>query len=64
MDGSLTGIQGRSGKFLKKNIPSQMYEDNIGRVRFMPGEFIPDEIIRRFNIDPTYFVHPDSCIRT
>ena len=50
-----------SGKKMKENIPSQIYSDKQNRPRkFMPGEFVPDDLIKKYRIDPKYFVHPGS----
>lgn len=52
-----------SGKKMREDIPSQLYKDK-GRniMTFKPGQFVTDELIKRFNINPKYFVHPDSLL--
>ena len=50
------------GKFMKKNVPSQLYDDGITKLKVMPGEFVPEAMIKRFNMAPGLFVHPDSLL--
>jgi len=56
----MKGVPSQPGKYLRKNIPSQRYNDKFGSIQLHPGQFVPQDLIDRFNIDQRYFVHPDS----
>jgi ADP-heptose:LPS heptosyltransferase len=50
-----------SGKKMREDIPSQIYSDRQGRPRkFSPGEFVTEDLIKKYRIDPKYFIHPGS----
>jgi len=51
-----------SGRRMRSNIPSQLYSKGNVTMKFKPGQFVSDELIKRFNIDPKYFIHPDSIM--
>lgn len=59
-DKKMKGVSSPIGKFMKKSIPNQTYRDRFGAMRFKPGQFVPQHLIERFNIDQRYFIHPDS----
>lgn len=56
----MINVPAHDGRYLKKTIPSQRYNDKDGGVQLMPGQFVPQEVIDRFNINPNYFIHVDS----
>jgi len=57
---SFRGMPGRTGQFLRRDIPKQIYQDKDGKMSLMPGQFVTDDIIKRYNINPQYFVHPET----
>jgi len=51
------------GRFTKPKGANQIYRDNSGNLlKIIPGDFVFEEEIERFNIDPKYFIHPDSLL--
>jgi len=57
-----TNQPGLKGRIMRGDVPSQIFRDMQRGVlhRLKPGDFVPEELIKRFNIDPRLFVHPDS----
>jgi ADP-heptose:LPS heptosyltransferase len=58
--GKMKGVSSPTGKFMRKNVANQTYRDRHGAVHLKPGQFVPQHVIDRFNIDQRYFVHPGS----
>jgi len=55
------GMPGHGGKFLKESTPKRwIMRDHIGKVVLTSGQFVSDEIIKRFHLNPGHFIHPDS----